>query len=144
MFGYAFITFGIGGAAFQLTGPIESDLKLVLSKITFVALLFLFGLLSADLVLTRYVRLYRERAVKTYWILGDIVCILENSNVTFVSYIYGKRLWIVPKNLPRFFNPLAVFKNRIAFDCGLTNRKDIKRLKEVLQSLGIKTEGAFN
>lgn len=145
IFGHAFITFCFGGIAFQLTGPIESDLKLTVAKITFVASLFLCGYLSADLVLTRNVRLYRDRAVKTYWIFGSIVFPLSDCNIGYNYYapglLPGKMLCIAPRKTKRFSNP---FRKYITFDCGLTNRKDIRRLKEVLQSLGINAERTYD
>jgi len=144
VFGMLLFTFFFGMAAFYLHYG-QSDFKLIALRIAFFVSLFLFGFISFDLLLTDSVRLYKDRAVKTFHsIFSDVVCILENSNVTYVSYIYGKRLWIAPKNLPRFFNPIKIFSNRITFDCGLAKRKDIKKLEVALQSLGIKTKGTFD
>jgi hypothetical protein len=144
VFGMLLFTFFFGMAAFYLHYG-QSDFKLIALRIAFFVSLFLFGFISFDLLLTDNVRLYQDRAVKTFRsIFSDVVCILENSNVTYVSYIYGKRLWIAPRDLPRFFNPIKIFSNRITFDCGLAKRKDIKALETVLQSLGIRAKGTFD
>ena len=143
VFGMFLFAFFFCLAAFHLNYG-QSAFKLVALRIAFFVWLILSCFFSADLILTDNVRLYRDRAVKTYRIFGDIVCVLENSNITFVSYIYGKRLWIASKNLPRFFNPIKIFTNRITFDCGLAKRKDVKQLKEVLQSLGVRAKSTFD
>jgi hypothetical protein len=143
VFGMLLFTFFFGMAAFYLHYG-QSDFKLIALRIAFFVSLFLFGFISFDLLLTDNVRLYQDRAVKTYRsIFSDVVILFENSNIRYDTYIYGKTLWITPKNISRFVSPLTIFTNRITFDCGLARRRDIKKLEEVFQSLGIKVKDAL-
>lgn len=87
-----------------------------------------------DMLLTKAVRVYRERVVKEYRFLGSVAIPLECASIKLTSDSWMPSIRVVDKRVSPF---LLWPKHMIIFDCNLSDSHTLAVFKKDLEKAGI-------